>query len=119
VGRAAVAFAFRRDPAHALDELSRFEVAAPHSGFDPRIPHYYLATQLLLLAAPTVAAAAPVLPWCVGTYTTLHGLAFDLVECFGGGAAPLLQRSVHLSEDAREAGRRRKSLLAALQLVAP
>lgn len=118
-GRAAVAFAFRRDPSHALDELARFEVVGPNSSFDPRIPHYYMAAQLLLLAAPTVAAAAPVLAWCVGSYTSLHDLAFDLVECFGGGAAPLLQRSVHLSEDAREAGRRRKSLLAALKLVAP
>ena len=117
--RAAVAFAFRRDPSHALDELARFDIAGPTSSFDPRLPHYYMAAQRLLLAAPTVATAAPVLAWCVGLFTSLHDLAFDLVECFGRAAAPLLERSVQLSEDAREAGRRRKQLVAALKLVAP
>lgn len=108
--RAALAFAFRRDPTHALDELRRF---------DPGGKPDYGAARMLLLASPTVADAAPVLETCVGAYSILHDIAFDLVECFGHGAAPLLERSVHLSEDAREAGRRRKSMLAALKLLAP
>ncbi|MFO0651588.1 MAG: hypothetical protein U0326_35530 [Polyangiales bacterium] len=108
--RAAVAFAFRRDPTHALDELRRF---------DPSGKPDYGAARMLLLASPTVAAAAPVLETCVGKYSILHDIAFDLVESFGYGAAPIIERSVHLSEDAREAGRRRKSMLAALKLIAP
>lgn len=108
--RAAVAFAFRRDPTHALDELRRF---------DPKGKNVYGAARMLLLASPAVAAAAPVLETCVGSYSILHDIAFDLIESFGHGAAPLIERSVHLSEDNREPGRRRKSMLAALKLLAP
>jgi hypothetical protein len=93
-GRAAIAFAFSRDPSHALGEIGRKNTVAP---------------ELLLVAAPSADAAASIVKACLaGDGCLISDVAFDLVESFGEGAGPILSDALALQKKAKIPASERK-----------
>jgi hypothetical protein len=105
--RAAIAFAFARDPRHARDELA---VAWPS---DINLSE---AACLVLLASPSVADADAILSQCLlfgaATFTRV---AYDVVERFGAGAKPILETAVGAAKAAKIPAAQRKYRLAPIE----
>lgn len=85
-GRAAIAFAFSRDPSHAAEELARIAARARCSNGHPSRVPAGAAMHLLVIAAPDLESARFLLPFC-----DVAEIAFDLVESFGGAVIPTIE----------------------------
>lgn len=103
-GRIAIAFAFSRDPSHAIATLKERAVGRSR------------AVDLLLVASPTVVDARPILESCMtGWGCQLCDIAFDLVESFDADAAPLLGQAVAAQKKAQIPSSERRYNLAPLE----